>query len=86
MVKRGPAIECEMILAFLKAEADSPRFADHFLPLVSQVLRHATTAGARGSISADGQWSRRHSLRRREDGVVKTVPRKASLRSFALSR
>ena len=52
MVKRGPAIECEMILAFLKAEADSPRFA--ILPLVSQVLRHATTAGARGSIWQDG--------------------------------
>ena len=37
MIERGPARECEMILAFLKAEADSPRWANHhLLPRLSQ--------------------------------------------------
>lgn len=32
MIERGPAIEREIILAFLKAEVDSPRFGAYLLP------------------------------------------------------
>jgi hypothetical protein len=37
MIERGAASESEVILAFLKAEADSPRFGPVMLPLVARL-------------------------------------------------
>jgi hypothetical protein len=36
MIERGPAAADEMVLAFLKAEIDSPRFSDKYLDILSQ--------------------------------------------------
>lgn len=64
MIERGPASESEVILAFLRAEVDSHRFATYVLPCIAQAAAQSGFSRSQLIEEADLRNEQQNAVRR----------------------